>query len=115
MFLAKCPQPIVAPERVVTAAQQIENNLANAPRRQADFLRFAAHVTTHSARQSAGGHFREEHQTSDGEALRDDERMLQCMHGNFKVTGNARSCIASRYISRTVPSRTKGYNEVKSR
>jgi succinate dehydrogenase / fumarate reductase, flavoprotein subunit len=44
--------------------------------RVADFLEFAELMATDalSREESCGGHFREEHQTEDGEALRDDEK-----------------------------------------
>src|SRR5205823_9938428 len=44
--------------------------------RVADYLEFAELMCTDALErdESAGGHFREEHQTPDGEALRDDER-----------------------------------------
>ena len=44
--------------------------------RVADFLEFAELMCTDALHrdESCGGHFREEHQTPDGEALRDDDR-----------------------------------------
>jgi succinate dehydrogenase / fumarate reductase flavoprotein subunit len=38
--------------------------------------------------ESCGGHFREEHQTEEGEALRDDENFMLFPHGNIKEWKN---------------------------
>jgi succinate dehydrogenase / fumarate reductase flavoprotein subunit len=47
--------------------------------------------------ESCGGHFREEYQTPEGEALRDDENF--CYVGAWKYTGRIRSrcCTRSRW------------------
>ena len=58
--------------------------------RVADFLEFAE-VLCHDALardESCGGHFRVEHQTPDGEALRDDERFCNASVWEFTGTGN---------------------------
>ncbi len=39
--------------------------------------------------ESCGGHFREEHQTPDGEAQRDDARFAYAAAWEFKGVGNA--------------------------
>ena len=62
--------------------------------RVADFLEFAELMCMDALErdESCGGHFREEHQTPDGEALRDDENFTrQCSRGNFKATGNSQN------------------------
>ena len=59
--------------------------------RVADFLEFAE-LFAHDAlvrEESCGGHFREEHQTPDGEALRDDENFCHASAWEFNGVGNA--------------------------
>lgn len=53
----------------------------------ADFLEFAETMTRDALQrdESCGGHFREEHQTEDGEALRDDGRF--CHSAVWEWTG----------------------------
>jgi len=61
--------------RVLGETEEINESLEKAGR-VADFLELAelmCHDALHRE-ESAGGHFREEHQTPEGEALRDDER-----------------------------------------
>jgi len=61
--------------RVLGSDEDFNQSLERAGR-VADFLEFAELMCTDALErdESAGGHFREEHQTPDGEALRDDER-----------------------------------------
>jgi succinate dehydrogenase / fumarate reductase flavoprotein subunit len=61
--------------RVPGAGADLNQELEKAGR-VADFLEFAELMCLDALRrdESCGGHFREEHQTADGEALRDDER-----------------------------------------
>ena len=57
--------------------------------RVADFLEFAE-LMAHDAltrEESCGGHFREEHQTPDGEALRDDESFCHASAWEFTGVG----------------------------
>ena len=59
--------------------------------RVADFFEFAE-VMCHDALardESCGAHFREEHQTADGEAVRDDERFCNVSAWEFAGTGEA--------------------------
>ena len=59
--------------------------------RVADFLEFAE-LFAHDAltrEESCGGHFREEHQTPDGEALRDDENFCHASAWEFNGVGAA--------------------------
>jgi succinate dehydrogenase / fumarate reductase flavoprotein subunit len=61
-------------------------------------------------RESCGGHFREEYQTPDGEALRDDENF--CHVAAWEYTGDGasrRSCTRSRCRVRERPPRTRSY------
>jgi len=57
--------------------------------RVADFLEFAELMCTDALErdESAGAHFREEHQTPDGEALRDDERHAAVYAWEFQGDG----------------------------
>jgi succinate dehydrogenase / fumarate reductase flavoprotein subunit len=47
-------------------------------------------------RESCGGHFREEHQTEDGEAKRDDENFCHVAAWEYKGAGKAPRCTRSR-------------------
>jgi succinate dehydrogenase flavoprotein subunit len=57
--------------------------------RVADYLEFAEVLTLDALhrRESCGGHFREESQTADGEALRDDEHFMYVAAWEFKGVG----------------------------
>ena len=57
--------------------------------RLADFLEFAEVLVTDALNreESCGGHFRTEHQTEDGEAMRDDENYAYVAAWEFKGTG----------------------------
>ena len=59
--------------------------------RVADFLEFAELMCTDALHreESCGGHFREEHQTPDGEAQRDDSRFAYAAAWEFRGVGNA--------------------------
>jgi succinate dehydrogenase / fumarate reductase flavoprotein subunit len=59
--------------------------------RVADFLEFAELLCTDALDrdESCGGHFREEHQTADGEAKRDDENFAHASVWEFTGVGNA--------------------------
>ncbi|MEY2519349.1 MAG: succinate dehydrogenase / fumarate reductase, flavoprotein subunit, partial [Verrucomicrobiota bacterium] len=59
--------------------------------RVADFLEFAELMCTDALTrdESCGGHFREEHQTPDGEALRDDENFTDVFAWEYQGNGSA--------------------------
>ena len=60
--------------------------------RVADFLEFAellCHDALHRE-ESCGAHFREEHQTADGEALRDDENFAAVFAWEYQGNGTPR-------------------------
>jgi succinate dehydrogenase / fumarate reductase flavoprotein subunit len=59
--------------------------------RVADYLEFAELLATDALhrRESCGGHFREESQTPDGEALRDDDRFMYVAAWEHKGVGQA--------------------------
>ena len=70
-------------------AGELNQQLENAGR-LADFLEFAevfAKDALHRE-ESCGGHFRTEHQTDDGEAMRDDENFAYAAAWEFKGVGN---------------------------
>jgi succinate dehydrogenase / fumarate reductase, flavoprotein subunit len=59
--------------------------------RVADFLEFAELMCTDALErdESCGGHFREEHQTPDGEALRNDEKFADVFAWEYRGNGTA--------------------------
>jgi succinate dehydrogenase / fumarate reductase flavoprotein subunit len=59
--------------------------------RVADFLEFAELMCMDALTrdESCGGHFREEHQTADGEALRDDENFTDVFAWEYQGNGAA--------------------------
>jgi succinate dehydrogenase / fumarate reductase flavoprotein subunit len=61
--------------------------------RVADFLEFAELMCTDALTrdESCGGHFREEHQTPDGEALRDDEHFADVFAWEYQGNGSVAS------------------------
>ncbi|HEY5674363.1 MAG TPA: fumarate reductase/succinate dehydrogenase flavoprotein subunit [Malonomonas sp.] len=74
---------------VTGEAGELNQQLENAGR-LADFLEFAevfAKDALHRE-ESCGGHFRTEHQTADGEAMRDDENFAYAAAWEFKGVGN---------------------------
>ena len=66
----------------------LNKNLEDAGR-VADYLEFAEVLTLDALRrnESCGGHFREESQTPDGEALRDDENFAHVAAWEFRGVG----------------------------
>lgn len=73
---------------VTGEANEFNQQLENAWR-LADFLEFAEMMTTDALHreESCGGHFRTEHQTDDGEAMRDDENYCYVGAWEFKGVG----------------------------
>ena len=74
--------------RVPGSGDDLNSELEKAAR-VADFLEFNE-LFVHDAldrRESAGGHFREEHQTDEGEALRDDENFQHVSAWEFTGVG----------------------------
>jgi succinate dehydrogenase / fumarate reductase flavoprotein subunit len=76
---------------VVTGAGDDFNQSLEKAGRVADFLEFAELLVRDSLHreESCGGHFREEHQTEDGEAKRDDENFAYAAAWEFKGVGEA--------------------------
>jgi succinate dehydrogenase / fumarate reductase flavoprotein subunit len=75
--------------RVLGDGEALNQSLERAGR-VADFLEFAELMCTDALTrdESCGGHFREEHQTSDGEALRDDENFADVFAWEFQGNGS---------------------------
>jgi succinate dehydrogenase / fumarate reductase flavoprotein subunit len=75
---------------VTGSGAELNQQLENAGR-VADFLEFAEVFTNDALHreESCGGHFRTEHQTSDGEAMRDDENFAYVGAWEFKGTDKA--------------------------
>jgi succinate dehydrogenase / fumarate reductase flavoprotein subunit len=74
--------------KVVGTNEQFNQELENAGR-LADFLEFAEIMTKDALNreESCGGHFRTEHQTDDGEAMRNDEDFCYVAAWEFKGVG----------------------------
>ena len=75
--------------RVPGDGEEFNQSLERAGR-VADFLEFAELMCTDALTrdESCGGHFREEHQTPDGEALRDDERFADVFAWEYQGNGS---------------------------
>jgi succinate dehydrogenase / fumarate reductase flavoprotein subunit len=75
--------------RVLGDGEALNQSLERAGR-VADFLEFAELMCTDALTrdESCGGHFREEHQTPDGEALRDDEHFADVFAWEFQGNGS---------------------------
>ena len=75
--------------RVLGDGEALNQSLERAGR-VADFLEFAELMCTDALTrdESCGGHFREEHQTPDGEALRDDENFADVFAWEFQGNGS---------------------------
>jgi succinate dehydrogenase / fumarate reductase flavoprotein subunit len=76
--------------RLVGSGDDLNQSLEKAGR-VADFLEFAELLTLDALtrEESCGGHFREEHQTGDGEARRDDERFAHAAVWGYEGEGKA--------------------------
>ncbi len=75
--------------RVPGDGEEFNQSLERAGR-VADFLEFAELMCTDALTrdESCGGHFREEHQTPDGEALRDDENFADVFAWEYQGNGS---------------------------
>jgi succinate dehydrogenase / fumarate reductase flavoprotein subunit len=75
--------------RVLGVEETLNQSLERAGR-VADFLEFAELMCTDALTrdESCGGHFREEHQTPDGEALRDDENFADVFGWEYQGNGS---------------------------
>jgi len=88
-FLARGAQSDLSEVRVPGDGEDFNQSLERAGR-VADFLEFAELMCTDALTrdESCGGHFREEHQTPDGEALRDDENFADVFAWEFQGNGS---------------------------
>ncbi len=79
--------------------------------RVADFLEFAELMCTDALHrdESCGGHFREEHQTPDGEALRDDARFAYVAAWEYCGAGNAPKLSKEPLVFENVPLSQRSY------
>ena len=79
--------------------------------RVADFLEFAELMCTDALHreESCGGHFREEHQTADGEAQRDDSRFTYAAAWEFTGVGNAPVLHKEPLVFENVPLTQRSY------
>ena len=76
--------------KVPGGPNELNQNLEHAGR-VADFLEFAELMIddAHSREESCGGHFREEHQTEEGEARRDDENYSHASAWEYQGVGES--------------------------
>ena len=79
--------------------------------RVADFLEFAELMCTDALHreESCGGHFREEHQTPDGEAQRDDSKFAYAAAWEFTGVGNAPVLHKEPLVFENVPLTQRSY------
>jgi succinate dehydrogenase flavoprotein subunit len=79
--------------------------------RVADFLEFAELMCTDALHrdESCGGHFREEHQTPDGEAMRDDARFAYVAAWEYCGAGNAPKLAKEPLAFENVPLSQRSY------
>ena len=75
--------------KVIGQGEQLNQNLEHAGR-LADFLEFGELMVRDALvrEESCGGHFREEHQSPENEALRDDENFCHVTAWEFTGVGN---------------------------
>src|SRR5947199_7175863 len=86
--IPELPEGIWGKVRVPGEGESYNQSLERAGR-IADFLEFAELMCTDALErdESCGGHFREEHQTRDGEAQRDDENFAAVFAWEFQGNG----------------------------
>ncbi len=96
--------------RVVGSGEQLNQNLEHAGR-VADFLEFAELMVLDALHrnESCGGHFREEYQTPDGEALRDDENFCYVAAWEFTGVGEPPVLHKEPLKFEAVPLQTRSY------
>ncbi|QBI20640.1 fumarate reductase/succinate dehydrogenase flavoprotein subunit [Egibacter rhizosphaerae] len=96
--------------RVLGENETINQSLEKAGRVQ-DFFELAELMTVdaHHREESCGGHFREEHQTEEGEALRDDENYAYVARWRFRGLGEDPELIPEPLEFETVTPSTRSY------
>ena len=87
---------------VLGSGEELNQSLEKAGR-VADFFELAELMCLDALdrNESCGGHFREEYQTPDGEAQRDDDSSRTSRPGSFRATASRPRCTKSRCISNT--------------
>ncbi len=96
--------------RVTGAGQDLNATLEHAGR-LADFLEFAEVLAADALRrkESCGGHFREEYQTPEGEALRDDENFSHVAAWEYSGPGQDERCHLEQLTFEEVQLATRSY------
>jgi succinate dehydrogenase / fumarate reductase flavoprotein subunit len=96
--------------RVLGNGDQLNQSLEKAGR-VADFMELAELICLDALerRESCGGHFREEFQTADGEALRDDQNFCHAAAWEFTGEGKKPICHVEPLKFEYVPLQTRSY------
>ena len=96
--------------RVLGSGESFNQSLEHAGR-VADFMEFAELMATDALHreESCGGHFREEHQTPENEAKRDDDNFCYTAAWEFNGTGDAATLHKEPLTFENVPLATRSY------
>jgi succinate dehydrogenase / fumarate reductase flavoprotein subunit len=96
--------------RVLGEEQSLNQSLEKAGR-VADFLEFAELLALDARhrKESCGGHFREEYQTDEGEALRDDDNFAYVAAWEFAGVGTAPALHKEELVFEEVHLATRSY------
>jgi succinate dehydrogenase / fumarate reductase flavoprotein subunit len=96
--------------RVLGDGAEVNQSLEKAGR-VADFLELGELICLDALerRESAGGHFREEYQTADGEAARDDENFCHVAAWEYTGEGNRPNLLIEPLLFEYVPLQTRSY------
>jgi succinate dehydrogenase flavoprotein subunit len=96
--------------RVLGDGEEVNQSLERAGR-VADFLELGELLCLDALerRESCGGHFREEYQTEDGEALRDDEHFCHVAAWEYTGEGNSPIRHVEPLVFENVPLQTRSY------
>ena len=96
--------------RVPGTGEALNQNLEHAGR-VADFLEFAELMSRDALEreESCGGHFREEHQTEEGEALRNDDEFCYAAAWEWRGTGEPAVVHKEPLSFEAVPLTTRSY------
>jgi succinate dehydrogenase / fumarate reductase, flavoprotein subunit len=95
----------------ITGHGQELNQVLEKAGRVADYMEFAELIATDALHreESSGGHFREEHQTPDGEARRDDENFAYVAAWEFNGVGEESTLHKESLVFENVPLTTRSY------
>ena len=96
---------------IVTGDADEFNQVLEKALRVADFLEFAETMCKDALerKESCGGHFREDSQTPEGEALRDDENYTNVFAWEFKGVGNEPELHIEKLIFENVKPSVRSY------